>query len=75
MTARERMVRVVAEALRETGLVTYYDVMAEAVVAAMEAEMGLRTEVRASWLLHFATNDITTDHAQRLVTDWQEGEG
>ena len=38
MTAtRERMVRVVAEVLRETGLVTYYDVMAEAVVAALEA--------------------------------------
>lgn len=49
MNARERLVRVVTEALRETGLVTYYDVMAEAVVTALEAGMGLHEEDDIEW--------------------------
>lgn len=44
MTAQDHMVRVVAEVLRESGQVTYYDVLAALVVDALETEMGLREE-------------------------------
>lgn len=91
MTARERMVRVVAEALeghQPVGydldeclcgdmFVAYEDRtthQAEAVVAAMEAQMGLTTQTESLASVLPRESGSLQRHT-RLVTDWVSGEG
>lgn len=76
MTARERLVRVVAEALS----VRWDNLLeAEAVVAAIEAKMGLRVESEpvSSITISGPGGSLTVPGPlqYRLVTDWISDEG